>query len=104
MNLRQRNARFYYKAEELCYETVEVCDERVWDSISSGATYSKRAKVMVRSCSSLLIVGIEMDSKPGIMGRKQRSIISNCPYELGALIGDSKLNCTFGYRDHQYRI
>jgi len=90
--LKRQNTMIFYHADGEQHVEPLVTPE-IWDFCQRGGGFSRILNMTVLSRTSVL------DIRIGNSNKSQK--ISNCPYQLGKLIKDQKLNCTFGRKDCQ---
>jgi hypothetical protein len=84
-----------------CYDnqkSIPCVDTRVYDDAKSGKAYLR--------CIGLVASSFEdkIDIKLADLFERGQQSISNCPYQVSALIQDQGLLCMFGHKDHKRRF
>jgi hypothetical protein len=90
--LKKCKARFYYD-----FKSIPCVDQQLHGEAVRGIAFSRYVQFSVPADLDEIDIMIDKITK------HPRSI-SNCPYQLRALIKDQGLDCVFGNKDHQERF
>lgn len=89
--LRRRQARFYFD-----FQSVPCVNRDIIDESERNIPFTRCVNLLIQDYPPSIDIQIH-----GIT--RDRTSISNCPYDVQQLVEDQGLNCVFGHRDHKER-
>jgi len=84
-----------------CYgnqKSIPCVDAQVYQDVKGGAAFLRCIDLVVSSLADTIDIKLHDRFQRGPQS------ISNCPYEVSALVQDQGLSCMFGHRDHKRRF